>query len=111
MQTGARLLSHALALGEDLILEHVSMPARFATVDGKRIAGPNGLEARIFFELGTRYHRTRISLAGRAGQGFAPPKTRPYLIGGAPVTVVLQREVFPPDRRVYRLIRQLNHTV
>ncbi len=45
------LFDHLLPLGESLIVEHVSMPALFAKILGKGVAGPHHLQTRVFLDL------------------------------------------------------------
>jgi hypothetical protein len=89
-----------LAFGERLVLKHVGVAAALAIVLGEGVAGPHGLEARIFFQLGTGDDRTRICIGGRARQGFAAAVLGANLVNGAEVEVVLHGEIFSPDCRV-----------
>ena len=54
LKARAGLFGHLLALGEDLVVEHVSVTALLAKIFGKRVAGPHRLQTRIFFDLRLR---------------------------------------------------------
>lgn len=93
MDAGAGLLGVDLAFRELLVGEHVRVAALFAEVVREGIAGPHGLEPRVFFEPRLRDDRSRIGLRRSTRDGLAAAVARADLIDGAAIAVVLQREV------------------
>ena len=96
---------------KSLVVEHVSVTALLAKIFGKRVAGPHRLQARIFFDLRLRDYGARIGLGRRARLGFAAAEAGAHLIHRPFVVVILQRKVLAPDRRVFRVVRQLDYTI
>ena len=111
VEARARLLRHVLAFGEGLVLEHVGVPALLAEVDRKRVARPHRPEARILGEPRLGHHRAGIGRRRRARHRFAPPVARAYLVHGAAVAVVLEREVLAPHRRILGVVAKLDNPV
>ncbi|MNS78651.1 hypothetical protein D3C72_1122740 [compost metagenome] len=109
MQTGAGLLGGVLALGEDLVFEHVGVAALLAEVLREGVARPHDLEARILFQPRLRDHRAGVRLGGGARHGLGPAVLGAGLVDGAHVAVVLEREVAAPDGGVHGLVGQLDH--
>ena len=108
MEARARLLRHLLALGVDLVLEHVGVAALLAEVLAERVAGPDRLQPRILVQPRLRHHRPRIDGGRRPRHRFAAAEARPHLIDGPAIAVVLRGEVAAPHRRVDRLVVQLD---
>ena len=109
VQAGARLLRHVLALGVHLVVEHVGVAALLAKVDGKGIAGPDGLEPRVLLEPLARDDRTGIGLSRGALDSLAAAVARAHLIHRAQVEVVLLREVLAPDGGIVDRVVDLDH--
>ncbi len=107
----ARLLRGLLALGERLVVEHVGMAALLAEIAREGVSGPHHLQSRVFLEPRLRHQRSRIGGRRRARHRLAPAIPRSLLVHRPDVAVVLKREVLSPDRRVRRLIGQLDDAV
>src|SRR5687767_1021942 len=100
-----------LTLGKGLVIEHVGMSALLAEVHGKGIAGPQSFQAGILFESRLRDDRARIRLRRRPRDRFAAAVTRPLLIDGAHVAVVLLGEILSPDRGILGVVRQIDDAI
>ena len=107
----AGLFGHLLALGEDLIVEHIRVAALLAKIFGKRVSRPHHLQARIFLDLRLGDDRARIGLGRRTRLGFAAAETGAHLIHRAFVVVILQRKVLAPHRRIFRVVGQLDDAI
>ena len=107
----SRLLRHGLALGERLIVEHEGVAALLAEVLGERVAGPENLQPRVFFQPRLRDDAARVLVRRGSRDRFAAAVARAHLIDGAPVAVVLQRKVPAPHRGIDRLVVQLDDAV
>ena len=107
----AGLLDHLLALGEGLVVEHVSVAALLAKILGKRVTGPHHLQTRVFFDLRLRDDRARIGLRRRARLGFAAAVAGAHLIHRPFVVVILQRKVLAPHRGIFGIVGQLDHAI
>ena len=104
-------LDHLLALGESLIVEHVSVAALLAKIFGKRVAGPHHLQTRVFFNLRLGNHRARVGFRRRVRPHFAAAVARAHLIHRPFVVVILQRKVLAPYRWIIRVVGQLDHAI
>ncbi len=111
LKARARLFGHLLALGEDLIVEHVRVAALLAKILGKRVAGPHRLQARIFFDLRLRDDRARIGFGWSARLGLTAAEAGAHLIDRSFVIVVLQRKVLAPHGGIFGIVGQLDHAI
>ena len=111
LKAGAGLFGDLLALGENLVVEHVRVAALFAKIFRERVAGPHRLQARVFFDLRLRDDRARIGLGRRARLGFAAAEAGAHLIHRPFVVVVLQRKVLAPYRGIFGVVGQLDDAI
>jgi hypothetical protein len=106
VEAGPRLLHHLLALGVDLIIQHVGVAPLLTEVHREGVASPHADQPRIFSEPRLRDHGARICVGGRAWHRLAAAKARSLLVDRAPIAIVLQREVLAPHRRIRDLLVQ-----
>jgi hypothetical protein len=104
----AGLSDYILAFGECLIVKHVRVTPFLAKIDGKRIPVPHRLQTRVLLESRLSDDRTRIGGGRCAVRSLAAAVARALLIDRAQVTVVLERKILAPDRRIVDIVGKID---
>ncbi len=111
VQAGAGLLHDVLPLGEDLVDEHVRVPALLAKILGERVARPELAQPRVFHETGERLRSPGVHTHRLLGDRFAPAVARANHVHGVVVQVVLNREISSPHGGIHDRVVELHYAV
>ena len=111
VEAGAGLCGHPLALGEDLVAQHVRVAPLLPEVLSEGIAGPHLHQPRILLQAALGDHLPRVDRRGGPWRRLAAAVAGVDHVHRLSVVVVLLGKVPTPHRGVHCRVRQLDDAV